>query len=63
MTEWASLIFGDVGWAMRRPKVVICQANPGDPSITHVIDVCFPGGLTDHLNHGDTAGLSRHGGE
>lgn len=63
ITGWANSIFGAVGWVVKTPKVVMCHANPGSPGETHTIDVSFPGGLTDHLSHGDTLGLCQYGGE
>ena len=63
ITGWAGSIFGSVGWVVKMPKVVICHANPGNPAITHTIDVSFPGGMADHLAHGDTIGMCQTGGE
>lgn len=63
MTGWAASIFGNVGWAMRMPKVVVCHVQPGHLAAgPHTIDVTFPDGLPGHLAHGDTIGMCENGG-
>ncbi len=54
--------FGNVGWIMNTPKSVLCHRPPDHPGQkTFTIDVSFPGGLADHLAHGDTLGMCEHG--
>lgn len=60
---WANSVFGQVGWVLQIPKSVVCHANPGSPGTVHTIDVSFPGGIADHLAHGDTLGLCEDGGQ
>jgi hypothetical protein len=40
---------------------VICHASPGNPSYTKTVDIAWPGGLADHLAHGDTIGQCGNG--
>jgi len=60
---WGASQFGTVGWILESPKVVLCHRPPDNPHTpTHTIDVTFPVGLANHLNHGDTLGMCQHGG-
>lgn len=46
------------------PKAIVCHKSPGNPHGKEKnLDVAFPGGLADHLAHGDTVGLCQNGGE
>ena len=63
ITGFANTVFGQVGWVLKTPKAVVCHAPPDNPSNTHTQDVTFPGGLADHLAHGDTLGLCQDGGD
>jgi hypothetical protein len=54
---------GNRGWILDIPKAVVCHRPPGYTGETHTIDVTFPGGLGNHLAHGDTVGICQHGGE
>ena len=59
---WANSTFGQVGWAMKIPKAVVCHGQPDDFRATaRTIDVSFPDGLGEHLAHGDTLGLCPEG--
>jgi len=60
---WGNTVFGQVGWVLKTPKAVMCHVSGGHGGATKTIDVSFPGGLNDHLAHGDTLGLCQHGGE
>lgn len=63
ITGFGNSIFGQVGWILKAPKAVVCHVSPGHPTDkSHTLDVSFPGGLGDHLAHGDTLGLCQHGG-
>jgi uncharacterized membrane protein len=62
ITGFATSVFGQIGWVLQSPKAVICHAPPNNPTNTHSIDVSFPGGLANHLAHGDTLGLCQNGG-
>ncbi len=62
ITGFANSVFGQVGWVLKSPKAVLCHAPLDNPTNTHTIDVTFPGGLADHLAHGDTLGLCQDGG-
>jgi uncharacterized membrane protein len=56
--------YGSMSWIMDIPKAVLCHRPPNGPiTQTHTIDVTFPGGLDEHLAHGDTLGVCQHGGE
>lgn len=44
------------------PKAIVCHKSPGNPNATpQNVDVTFPGGLDQHLAHGDTFGLCQIG--
>ena len=44
------------------PKAIVCHKSPGNPNgKVKDLAVSFPGGLTDHLAHGDTLGLCQTG--
>ncbi|MBZ5639747.1 MAG: hypothetical protein LAO51_13455 [Acidobacteriia bacterium] len=58
---WGYSPFSRQGWIVNMPKVVICHAPKGNPSNKRTIDVAWPGGLADHLAHGDTIGLCGNG--
>ena len=63
MAGFGASQFGTIGWILESPKVVLCHKPPNNPHmLTHTIDVTFPGGLANHLNHGDTLGMCQHGG-
>jgi uncharacterized membrane protein len=63
VTGWAFSIFGQVGWALKMPKAVVCHAPLDNPSNSRTLDVTFPDGLGEHLAHGDILGMCQHGGE
>jgi hypothetical protein len=45
------------------PKAVVCHKSPGNPNGTpQNLDVTFPGGLDEHMAHGDTLGICQIGG-
>jgi uncharacterized membrane protein len=58
---WGFSPFSRQGWIVSMPKVVICHASPGNPSNKKTVDVAWPGGLADHLAHGDTIGQCGNG--
>lgn len=44
------------------PKAIVCHKSPGNPNAkVKDLGVTFPGGLADHLAHGDTLGLCSNG--
>ena len=60
----ATALFGTVPWRIEIPKAIVCHKSAGNPNAkAKNLDVAFPGGLDEHLAHGDTIGLCQHGGE
>ena len=56
ITGWGVTNTALVGFLVDIQKVKICHAPPGNPNNAHTIEVAFPEGLEDHLEHGDTLG-------
>jgi hypothetical protein len=53
---------GHVPYRVTIPKAIVCHKSPSNPTATPKnLDVTFPGGLADHLAHGDTLGLCQNG--
>ena len=60
----AATVQGSVPYRIEIPKAIVCHKSPGGRNTaTHNLDVTFPGGLDEHLAHGDTLGLCEHGGD
>jgi len=54
---------GTFPYRVEIPKAIVCHKAPGSTQAPKNLDVTFPGGLADHLAHGDTLGLCQSGGE
>jgi hypothetical protein len=53
---WAPGNLNIFGWVVQIPKVFVCHVPPGNPNNLHTISVPFPGGMNQHLAHGDIVG-------
>ena len=67
-TVWAAYPVGSGGRnipvIINIPKAIVCHRSPGKPNaVAKNLDVTFPGGLDEHLAHGDTFGLCPQGGD
>jgi len=66
-TTWATYQAGSGGFIptiIYLPKAIVCHKSPGNPNaVAKNLDVTFPGGLDQHLAHGDTFGTCPQGGD